>query len=159
MRTRWMVVAGLVALLGSGCVAHPSVPVESDERIANELRSLRGTGRTRPLKDVVPGDWDAVHILSGPMSRRLVERTVGVPVDMDEVFLEDADLLLLMRGGAVVRVVSTGFHALNNGRYSTSAQLVTAQDPNNVGIGVVDPNSPPSSSAPRSSPRQAPATS
>nr|BFF04982.1 hypothetical protein GCM10020241_66570 [Streptoalloteichus tenebrarius] len=143
-----MVAAGLVVLLATGCGMEPRMPIERNKHVENELWDMRGTGRTVPLKEMIPGDWDSVRVFSGPISRRLVEKQVGTPVNMDDAFMDEANLLLLMKNGAVVRMVSIGFHALLDGHYSSSVQVVTrTTEPNRLAIRLVEPHTDSSASA------------
>ncbi|MGH3974054.1 MAG: hypothetical protein ACRDS9_12145 [Pseudonocardiaceae bacterium] len=89
--------------------------MEFDEGLEAELRTLvRADGATKPLVELLPGDWDTVHVLLGPATRERIEREIGQPVELSgsgvysDTYMQDGNLIVFMKAGEIVRMVSTG---------------------------------------------------
>lgn len=105
----------LIALLAGCGVNLGGVSVEFDNALETELRTLvRADGAMKSLVELVPGDWDTVHILVGPATRERIERDLGRPVEpsgsgvYDDTYMQDGNLLVFMKAGEIVRMISTG---------------------------------------------------
>jgi hypothetical protein len=105
----------LVALLAGCGLNLGGVSVEFDEALEEELRTLvRADGAVKPLVELLPGDWDTVHIVLGPTTRERIEREVGRPVELSgngvygDTYMQDGNLLVFTKSGEIVRMVSTG---------------------------------------------------
>jgi hypothetical protein len=121
----------LIALLAllAGCTSD-DVTVEFDEDLEKALGELARSGGSRPLKELTPGDWTSVQILTGPLSGVRIEQKLGHPVDIegdgtsDGDFVQDGNLLVFQRGDKIVRMVSLGrLAALGEGKYRADVVL------------------------------------
>ncbi len=125
----------LVALLAGCDVNLGGASVEFDDALEAELGTLVSTdGATKPLVELLPGDWDTVQILLGPKTRESIEREVGQPVELSgsgvyrDSYMQDGNLLVLMEAGKIVRMVSTGQLAvLPTGVFTSDATLHSAE--------------------------------
>ncbi|MGH4022145.1 MAG: hypothetical protein ACRDT0_23510 [Pseudonocardiaceae bacterium] len=105
--------------------------MEFDEALEAELRTLvRADGATKPLVELLPGDWDTVHILLGPSTRERIEREIARPVELSgagvygDTYLQEGNLLVFIKSGEIVRMVSTGQLAvLPTGVFTSDATL------------------------------------
>ena len=125
-----------MAALLAGCgVNLGGVSVEFDDALETELRTLARTdGATKPLAELSPGDWDTVHILLGPATKERIEREIGRPIELsgsgvyDDTYMQDGNLLVFMKAGEIVRMVSTGQLAvLPTGVVTSDATLHSAE--------------------------------
>ncbi|MGH3929547.1 MAG: hypothetical protein ACRDTF_06175 [Pseudonocardiaceae bacterium] len=124
----------LAALAGCG-LNLGGVSVEFDDALETQLRTLvRADGVTKPLAELLPGDWDRVHILVGPATGVRIEREIGQPVELsgsgvyDDTYMQDGNLLVFLKAGEIVRMVSTGQLAvLPTGVFTADATLHSAE--------------------------------
>jgi hypothetical protein len=123
-----LALTALLALL-AGC-GSSGVTVEFDEGLAKTISELARSGGSRPLKDLAPGDWTSVHILTGPASSARIERELGKPAEIDGEgtyngdYVQDGNLLVFQRDGEIVRMVSLGqLAALGDGQYRADVVL------------------------------------
>ncbi|MCA1672225.1 MAG: hypothetical protein LC799_08500 [Actinobacteria bacterium] len=108
--------------------------MEFDDALETELRTLaRADGATKPLAELLPGEWDTVHILLGPATKERIEREIGQPVELsgsgvyDDTYMQDGNLLVLRKAGEIVRMVSTGQLAvLPTGVFTSEVTLHSA---------------------------------
>ncbi|SDJ17257.1 hypothetical protein SAMN05192558_110296 [Actinokineospora alba] len=115
----------------AGCGSNTSgVTVEFDDGLEKAITELARSGGSRPLKDLAPGDWTAVHILTGPASGARIERELGRPVEIDGEgthggdYVQDGNLLIFQRDDKIVRMVSLGqLAALGDGTYRSDVVL------------------------------------
>ncbi|MGH8347738.1 MAG: hypothetical protein ACRES5_14415, partial [Pseudomonas sp.] len=106
-----------------------------DDALEAELRTLvRTDGATKPLGELLPGDWDTVQILLGPKTKEWIEREIGRPVELRgsgvyrDSYMQDGNLLVFMEAGEIVRIVSTGQLAvLPTGVFTSDATLHSAE--------------------------------
>lgn len=120
----------LGALL-AGCGQNTSgVPVEFDESLEKAIVELARSNGSRPLKELVPGEWTSVHVLTGPASGARIRQELGRPVELDGDgtydgdYVQDGTLLVFQRDGEIVRVVSLGqLAALGDGEYGADGVL------------------------------------
>jgi hypothetical protein len=125
----------LVALLAGCGLNLGGVSVKFDEALEAELRTLARTdGATKPLVGLLPGDWDTVHILFGPDTKEGIEREIGRPVELSgsgvygDSYMQDGNLLVFLKSGEIVRMVSTGQLAvLPTGVFPPDATLHSAE--------------------------------
>lgn len=78
--------------------------LEEDTQLAAHIAELRETGGTRPLADLVPGNWDTVYIARDPVHREDIEQAVGQPVDMPD-YITYGNVLVFMDQDHVFRAV------------------------------------------------------
>ncbi|MBO0608731.1 hypothetical protein [Myceligenerans salitolerans] len=117
--------------------------MEFDHDLKNAVVDLAGSGGSRPLRELAPGDWTAVHVLTGPASGARIERELGLPVEVagdgtyGGDYVQDGNLLVFLRDDEVSRMVSLGqLAALGDGRYGADVVL-EAQD---GAIRMIDPD-------------------
>jgi hypothetical protein len=109
------------------------------EKAIGELARSDGS---RLLKELAPGDWTSVHVLTGPASGARIEQELGRPAELDGDgtydgdYVQDGNLLVFQRDGEIVRVVSLGqLTALGDGEYRADVVLrarggaITMTDP------------------------------
>jgi hypothetical protein len=126
-------ILALIALLTlvAGCGPDSSgVTVEFDEGLEKTISELARSGGSRPLKELAPGDWTSVHVLTGPASGARVEKELGKPAEIegdgthDGDYVQDGNLLVFQRDGEIVRMVSLGqLAALGDGQYRADVVL------------------------------------
>lgn len=129
MRLTLTLIAWLALL--AGCGSNTSgVTVEFDDDLGKAITELARSGGSRPLKDLAPGDWTTVHILTGPASGARIERELGLPIEIDGDgthdgdFVQDGNLLVFQRDREIVRMVSFGqLAALGDGKYRSDVVL------------------------------------
>jgi hypothetical protein len=98
--------------------------MEYDEEFAGQLRELRDGKQSKPLQELVPGDWTTVHVIIGPHTEEWVERKVGVPLPKSEYgFDTEGNILVFLRGQEVVRMKGTTGRLLGEGHFSSEAVL------------------------------------
>jgi len=139
----------LVALLAGCGLNLGGVSVEFDETLEAELRSLvRTDSATKPLVELLPGEWDTVHILLGPGTSERIEREVGQPVELSgsgvygDSYMQDGNLLVFMKADEIVRMVSTGQLAvLPTGVFTSDAILRSVEG--SIRIRNLDGSQPP----------------
>ncbi|WP_218023429.1 hypothetical protein [Nocardia altamirensis] len=120
----------LLALL-AGCGTNTSgVTVEFDEDLEHAITELARSGGSRPLKELAPGNWTSVHILTGPATGSSIEQELGRPVEIDGDgtyggdYVQDGNLLVFQHDGTIVRMVSLGqLAALGTGEYQADVVL------------------------------------
>ncbi len=113
----------LSALTGCGSVGE-SGSMEYDEEFAAHLRELCDGRQSRPLKDLVPGDWTTVHIILGPHTEEWVEREIGAPLPEPKYgFDTEGNILVFMRGQDVVRMKGTTGRLLGEDYFSSEIVL------------------------------------
>ena len=78
--------------------------LEEDPQLASQIAELRETGGTRPLAELVPGNWDTVYIARDPVHREDIEQAVGQPVDMPD-YITYGNVLVFMNQDRVFRAV------------------------------------------------------
>ncbi|SHG23782.1 hypothetical protein [Streptoalloteichus hindustanus] len=133
----------LLALL-AGCGVNTSgAKVEFDEGLEKAITELARSGGSRPLKELAPGDWTTVHVLTGPASGARIEKELGRPADIKGDgthggdYVQDGNLLVFQRDDEIVRMVSLGqLAALGEGKYRADV-ILRAQ---NGTIKVVTPD-------------------
>lgn len=141
MRLIVTLLALLALVMGCG-TSTPGVTVEFDEGLEKTIGDLARTGGSRPLKELVPGDWTSVQVLTGPASGARIERELGRPVTVEGDgthsgdYVQDGNLLVFDRDGATTRMVSLGtLAALGEGKYRADVVLraqggaITMTDP------------------------------
>ncbi|MPY99545.1 MAG: hypothetical protein GEU97_16385 [Actinophytocola sp.] len=124
--------------------------MEFDDTFANQVRQIRDEQTTRPLKELLPGEWTTVDIIIGPASGARVERVIGLPIELDGDgtydgdYVQDGNLLILRRDDEIVRMISLGqLAALSEGRYRSDVALagkdgsVLLRDPDGSPAGQV----------------------
>ncbi|ASO21078.1 hypothetical protein FHR81_002046 [Actinoalloteichus hoggarensis] len=136
----------LLALLAlvAGCGANTSgVQVEFDVELETAIVELGRSGGSRPFKELAPGDWTSVHVLTGPATGASIERELGRPVEMtgdgtyDGDYVQEGNLFVFQRDDEIVRMVSLGqVAALGVGEYRDDVVL-QEQD---GAIKMVDPD-------------------
>lgn len=133
---RSLLLSFTLAALVAGCGLNlGGASVEFDDALETELRILARTdGVTKPLVEPLPGDWDTVHILTGPATRERIEREIGQPVELSgsgvygDTYMQDGNLLVFMKSSEIVRMVSTGQLAvLPTGVFPSDATLHSAE--------------------------------
>ncbi|MGH3862403.1 hypothetical protein [Actinokineospora sp.] len=104
--------------------------MEFDDDLEKAITTLARSGGSQPLKDLAPGDWTAVHILTGPASGARIERELGRPAEIDGEgthggdYVQDGNLLVFQRDDKIVRMVSLGqLAALGDGTYRSDVVL------------------------------------
>jgi hypothetical protein len=138
-------ILALIALLAlvAGCGPNSSgVTVEFDEDLEKTIGELARSGGSRPLKELAPGDWTSVHVLTGPASGARIERELGRPAGIegdgtyDGDYVQEGNLLVFQRDGEIVRMVSLGqLAAFGDGVYQADVVLqadggaITMTDP------------------------------
>ncbi|CAM4074695.1 hypothetical protein KIPE111705_39215 [Kibdelosporangium persicum] len=124
-------ILALIALLAllAGC-GTSGVTVEFDENLEKTIAELARSGGSRPLKELAPGDWTSVNVLTGPVSGARIEQELGKPVEVDGDgthdgdYVQDGNLLVFQRDGEIVRMVSLGqLAALGDGEYRADVVL------------------------------------
>ncbi|MBM7811248.1 hypothetical protein [Saccharothrix algeriensis] len=123
----------LIALLAllAGCSETASgVTVEFDENLEKAIGELARSDDSRQLKELAPGDWTSVRVLTGPATGTRIEQELGRPVELDGDgtydgdYVQDGNLLVFQRGGETVRMVSLGqLAALADGEYRADVVL------------------------------------
>lgn len=116
MYFRSLLLSFTLAALVAGCGLNlGGASVEFDDALETELRTLARTdGATKPLAELFPGDWDTVHVVLGPKTEERIENEIGQPVKLNgdgtygDAFMQDGNLLVFMKSGEIVRMVSTG---------------------------------------------------
>lgn len=138
-----LILIALLALL-AGCGQNTSgVTVEFDEDLEKAISELARSGGSRPLKELAPGDWASVHVLTGPASGARIERELGRPAELEGDgtyggdYVQDGNLLVFLRDGEIVRMVSLGqLAALGDGEYGADVVLQARGGP----ITMTDPD-------------------
>lgn len=130
MRTSAALLTLLLTALLAGCSPSSGGSVEFDEDLKNAIIELAGSGGSRPLQELAPGDWTSVHVLTGPVSRARIERELGMPVEVGGDgtyggdYVQDGNLLVFLRDDEVSRMVSLGqLAALRGGKYPADVVL------------------------------------
>uniref|UniRef100_UPI003F496C94 hypothetical protein n=1 Tax=Nocardia suismassiliense TaxID=2077092 RepID=UPI003F496C94 len=120
----------LVTLLAGCGVTTSGVPVEFDEDLEQAVAELARSGGSRPLAELVPGDWTSVHVLTGPASGPRIEQELGRPVEIDGDgthggdYVQDGNLLVFRHDDSIVRMVSLGqLAAIGDGKYGADVVL------------------------------------
>jgi hypothetical protein len=126
-------ILALIALLAlvAGCGPNSSgVTVEFDEDLEKTIGELARSGGSQPLRELAPGDWTSVRVLTGPASSARIERELGRPAEIegdgtyDGDYVQDGNLLVFRRDGEIVRMVSLGqLAALGDGEYRADVVL------------------------------------
>lgn len=134
-----------LALFVTSCSSQPEgTPLEEDTQLASQLQELRGTGGSRPLKELAPGNWDIVYIFPDDgITRGYVEAQVGRPIDMPKL-PSYQNIVIFMKNSEVVRAVNIQPPQLYPGEpftYSSAVQVV-APRPGVVTCDLVDPERP-----------------
>lgn len=86
-------VAAIVAVVSAGLCgvscASAGAPVENDpEALAEQLDTIRNNGGQQRMRDVVPGDWTAVHVFDmESLIPESVEDEVGYSLDLPPSYL------------------------------------------------------------------------
>lgn len=104
--------------------------MEIDQDLKNAVIELAASGGSRPLRDLAPGDWTSVHVLTGPISGERIEREVGRPIEVtgdgtyDGDYVQDGNLLIFLRDDEISRTVGLGqLAALRGGKYGADVEL------------------------------------
>jgi len=135
----------LLALLAlvAGCgPGTPGVTVEFDEGLEQTITELARSDGSRPLKELAPGDWTSVQVITGPATGAQIEQELGRPATVEGDgtyggdYVQDGNLLMFDRDGATTRMVSLGnLAALGKGKYRADVVLrarggvITMTDP------------------------------
>lgn len=123
MRVVGLVFVLLATLIGCGSGEEGGL-MEYDEKFAEQVRELRSSGKSAPLKDLVPGDWTTVHIIIGPHTEEWVEREVGAPLPESKYgFDTEGNILVFMRGQEVVQMKGTTGRLMGEGHFSSEVVL------------------------------------
>lgn len=128
------VILALVLML-SGC-SRQGVELREDPGLSAQLQQLRRTGGTMPLQALAGGDWDRVHSFAEPVTRQLVQHTVGEPVHMAEIATGTGNVLVFEEHATVQRVILVSV-PLFPGSYGGHARLV-AEPPRTGRISLTD---------------------
>lgn len=133
----------LLAALLAGCSPSSGERVEFDEDLKNAIIELAGSGGSRPLQELTPGDWTSVQVLTGPASGARIERELGLPVEVGGDgtyggdYVQDGNLLVFLSDDEISRMVSLGqLAALRDGKYGADIVL-QAED---GAIRLIDPD-------------------
>ncbi|WP_116044471.1 hypothetical protein [Amycolatopsis palatopharyngis] len=110
--------------------------LRADEQLTAKLQELRQAGGSVPLRQLVPGEWDQVHSFAEPVSRELVQHTVGGQIDMGEMFTGPGNILVFTNAGAVQQAVSVRVNVFD-GTYGHGVRVV-ADPPNTGRLQLVD---------------------
>ncbi len=141
---RALVVTFLVLFVISCSSQSEGIPLEEDAQLAAQLQELRSTGGSKPLKELVPGDWDIVYIFPDDgITRDYVEAQVGRPIDMPTL-PSYQNIAIFVKDSEVVRAVNIQPPQLYPGepfKYSSAVQVV-APRPGVVTCDLVDPEQP-----------------
>lgn len=102
-------------------------------------------GGTRPLIDLVPGDWDTVYMARDPVSRADIEQAVGKPVDMPSR-VTFGNVLVFVKRDVVVRAVQIRPVQIHPGttlvvKYTSAVRLVAVR-PNATQTYAAEPGQP-----------------
>ncbi|WP_414945537.1 hypothetical protein [Amycolatopsis sp. cmx-11-32] len=132
----------LLAFMAGCGTGTPGATVEFDEGLEKTIGELARSGGSRPLKELAPGDWTSVQVLTGPASGARIEREIGRPVTVEGDgthggdYVQDGNLLVFDRDGGTTRMVSLGnLAALGEGKYRADVVLqarggaITMTDP------------------------------
>jgi hypothetical protein len=124
MRVVTVVLVLFAAVLAACGPGKEEVSMDYDEGFARHLRELRDSGRSTPLKELVPGDWTTVHVILGPHTEEWVEREVGAPLPETEYgFDTEGNILVFLRGDEVVELKGTTERLLGEGHFSSEVVL------------------------------------
>lgn len=119
-------------------------PLEENTQLAAQLQELRKAGGSRPLKELVPGDWDTVYIFPDEgITRGYVQKQVGQPIDMPKL-LSYQNIAIFMKNSEVVRALNIQPPEFRPGepfKYSSAVQVV-APPPGVMICSLVDPEKP-----------------
>ncbi|MGW0251373.1 hypothetical protein ACWDYH_32570 [Nocardia goodfellowii] len=77
-----------------------------DEKLTGQLNELWRSGGSKPVRDLVGGDWDRVYVFQQEyLGRTEVERQVGTRVEMEDTFVRGrgASVLVFLKGNDVWR--------------------------------------------------------
>ncbi len=133
--------AGLLAALGmtllAACRAHEGVPVHEDAELSAKIQQVQLNGGSVRLRDLTGGDWDTVFIFPDPVSRRLVEQTIGAPIDMGHV-ASGGHVLVFTKAGLVQRATFTMPDNLIHGTFSDRVLLRARPEPGSTVLEVVE---------------------
>lgn len=133
-----IIVTSVIAATSCGFVSTGVEPQDGD-RLLREVNALRQPGISRPLSELVPGQWDTVHVFEETVSRDEVEQATGVQFDMDENYSGRGELLVFMDGPDVYRAIELGASRLREGTYSDKVVLRGGPIPNGARLYMVDP--------------------
>ncbi|WP_433870612.1 hypothetical protein [Saccharopolyspora sp. CA-218241] len=109
----------LAALLVTGCATE----VADGERLTAGIERLRAEGGERPLKALVPGDWDTAHVILGPATSEAIDEQVGHRTGLGDFLTERAELLVLTRDGELERAVRISTRGIPEGSYRATVRL------------------------------------
>jgi hypothetical protein len=126
----------LVPVLLVQACADGGIELRADERLTVKLQELRQAGGSAPLRELVPGDWDRVSSFAQPVSRELVQQTVGAQIDMGEVFTGPGNIFVFTRSDMIQRAVSVRVNVFD-GSYGSEVRVV-ADPPNTGRLQLVD---------------------
>ncbi len=94
-----------------------------DEKLSAQLEQLWEQGGSVLFRDLTGGDWDRVYISPEPVSREFVEKQVGAPVPMQDVFTQRGNVLVFLKDDAVRRATFITPNLLRDGMYGPGVRL------------------------------------
>lgn len=130
MRTLAVVLSLCTGLLVAGCgvIGSDGIRFSEDVELTQQLEELRAPGGSRPLVDLVLGDWDTVHLFTEGSTWELVSETIGRPVDNRGPFFT-YNALAFMRGDEVVRTALLIDQQFYSGGTFTRDAIIVARRP------------------------------
>lgn len=146
MRSLFAAIILSTALLLTSCSGgSKGVDLEADLQLSAQIEELRRMGGTRPLIDLVPGDWDTVYMARDPVSRADIEQAVGKPVDMPSR-VTFGNVLVFVKRDVVVRAVQIRPVQIHPGttlvvKYTSAVRLVAVR-PNATQTYAAEPGQP-----------------
>ncbi|MBB5907763.1 hypothetical protein [Actinoalloteichus hymeniacidonis] len=124
-----VVLAAVTAVLLMGQGTEEGVQLREDRELSQRIAQLHRDGGSARLRDLTDGQWDRVRVFHHPVSRDFVERAVGAPIDMDELFGIRGHILVFTLDGEVQRAVYTRPDNLVDGDYSSELRIQTRESP------------------------------
>lgn len=77
--------------------------MRQDPQLVEYAQQAIRNGETVPLREIVGGEWDRVHMFPGPTTQEFVENVIDASIDMPDI--HEGGIVVFMRGGTVERAV------------------------------------------------------
>ncbi|MFY1632338.1 hypothetical protein ACN27F_03465 [Solwaraspora sp. WMMB335] len=149
-----VIIAGTTAATTSCAPAPPpaAVTLTKDTVLSERIARIHHDRATVRLHDLTDHPWHHVRIFHEPVTRDYIQRTIGTPIHMPDIFTTRGHILVFTNhDGTVVRTVYTTPNNLTPGHYSNQVMLRPHSQPGTPTLRLTDPvpPSPPRPETPR----------